>query len=320
MWVVILGVCGLGACKGGPKAGSERGACYGNGTCNVGLVCRSKLCVAEGPGEVGVPPGGEPSGARPAVRALPRVTAIVLDYDEGAAVMACAVDGKIVASAWKCSQEMKGDMTVASLGGGTRKLGATKTLKCEPAPGDVQDKQAGFAIDPVPTGRGDDPLREFLVWPTARAADVIRWNAHPSVDLPALTRRAASLAKVLASHTGEDGQPYRMDGPIEVLGTLTADVDGDDQPDMLTSIALPSDEDFWRPNYLLASISSRPGELLDLASTTLEQILPVAAIDLDGDGADEVLVSMPYYEGSYSYVQRVKDGKLETLGGWGCGM
>lgn len=29
----------------GPPAGSERGPCYGNGTCNQGLVCLSQLCV-----------------------------------------------------------------------------------------------------------------------------------------------------------------------------------------------------------------------------------------------------------------------------------
>lgn len=39
--------CGSGS--GGdatPGAGSERGPCYGNGTCNAGLVCRSERCVA----------------------------------------------------------------------------------------------------------------------------------------------------------------------------------------------------------------------------------------------------------------------------------
>src|SRR5688572_29299388 len=29
-----------------PSAGKERGPCYGNGTCDDGLVCLSKLCVA----------------------------------------------------------------------------------------------------------------------------------------------------------------------------------------------------------------------------------------------------------------------------------
>ncbi len=52
---VVLVVVGLGAtgCKKSPAAddsaaaaaGSERGACYGNGTCNDGLTCLSELCV-----------------------------------------------------------------------------------------------------------------------------------------------------------------------------------------------------------------------------------------------------------------------------------
>jgi hypothetical protein len=30
---------------GGKPDGTEGGACYGNGTCNAGLTCLSKLCV-----------------------------------------------------------------------------------------------------------------------------------------------------------------------------------------------------------------------------------------------------------------------------------
>src|SRR5262245_1658642 len=35
------------ACSSGPAAGSERGPCYGNGTCDTGLVCLSNLCVRQ---------------------------------------------------------------------------------------------------------------------------------------------------------------------------------------------------------------------------------------------------------------------------------
>jgi hypothetical protein len=35
-------------CKGSPPQGSERGQCYGNGTCNAGLTCLSEVCVAAG--------------------------------------------------------------------------------------------------------------------------------------------------------------------------------------------------------------------------------------------------------------------------------
>jgi len=45
--VVVL-VVALVACKkadGAAAEGAERGRCYGNGTCNQGLVCLSDLCV-----------------------------------------------------------------------------------------------------------------------------------------------------------------------------------------------------------------------------------------------------------------------------------
>jgi hypothetical protein len=46
--VGILVVAALAGCNSGggeAKEGSERGPCYGNGTCNDGLVCLSELCV-----------------------------------------------------------------------------------------------------------------------------------------------------------------------------------------------------------------------------------------------------------------------------------
>src|SRR6185503_7716622 len=40
---ILAGACGGGS--GGPKAGEERGPCYGNGSCNPGLTCASNTCV-----------------------------------------------------------------------------------------------------------------------------------------------------------------------------------------------------------------------------------------------------------------------------------
>ena len=51
IWIVTLALAVFG-CRsqgdgsgGSAAAGAERGACYGNGTCNQGLVCLSQLCV-----------------------------------------------------------------------------------------------------------------------------------------------------------------------------------------------------------------------------------------------------------------------------------
>jgi hypothetical protein len=46
--IVALVMLGLGACSSGskgPAAGTVRGACYPNGTCNTGLTCFSDVCV-----------------------------------------------------------------------------------------------------------------------------------------------------------------------------------------------------------------------------------------------------------------------------------
>jgi hypothetical protein len=39
--------CSSSSTPAGLGAGSEKGPCYGNGTCNPGLACRSELCVSE---------------------------------------------------------------------------------------------------------------------------------------------------------------------------------------------------------------------------------------------------------------------------------
>lgn len=46
---LLIGAVAIGCGGGGGKAaGTERGPCYGNGTCNAGLVCLSDLCVSPG--------------------------------------------------------------------------------------------------------------------------------------------------------------------------------------------------------------------------------------------------------------------------------
>jgi hypothetical protein len=69
--LVLVVACGGGDGKGDSLAGSggsgdtgapgtERGPCYGNGTCNRGLTCASNLCVALG-GTGGASAGGRSS-------------------------------------------------------------------------------------------------------------------------------------------------------------------------------------------------------------------------------------------------------------------
>jgi hypothetical protein len=52
--------CGSSSDSSGPARGAERGACYGNGTCNAGLRCLSNLCVVDGSDAAGA--AGEAAG------------------------------------------------------------------------------------------------------------------------------------------------------------------------------------------------------------------------------------------------------------------
>lgn len=61
-YIMCLGSTGFVSCDADrPPAGTERGACDGNGTCNAGLVCASQRCVAQvhGPGQVSLVRGQE---------------------------------------------------------------------------------------------------------------------------------------------------------------------------------------------------------------------------------------------------------------------
>src|SRR5688572_15039818 len=55
MWRVSL-LLAIAACARNPDPdpGTERGACYGNGTCNEGLLCLSDRCVRPPPADCAV--------------------------------------------------------------------------------------------------------------------------------------------------------------------------------------------------------------------------------------------------------------------------
>lgn len=60
--ILLLGL-GLGACGADPPAdGTEGGVCFGNGTCNRGLECRSHLCVVGASGSGGKSGSGGTKG------------------------------------------------------------------------------------------------------------------------------------------------------------------------------------------------------------------------------------------------------------------
>ena len=65
--ILILSVAALANCSSSDKpatcpAGTETCACYGNGTCDPGLECLSRLCVASSSGTAGASAQGGQSG------------------------------------------------------------------------------------------------------------------------------------------------------------------------------------------------------------------------------------------------------------------
>ena len=92
--ILLLAGCGM-------PAGSERGACYGNGTCDTGLTCLSGLCVRAG--DVGAVDGG--------------VDAAIADGGLGDASSDADRDDAEVGDAGESPDAADGDGGVADAGG-----------------------------------------------------------------------------------------------------------------------------------------------------------------------------------------------------------
>jgi hypothetical protein len=60
---VLVGLAPAAPGCGGGASGGERQACYPNDTCNAGLVCLSRICVAPGSGGTGGGAGSTGAGA-----------------------------------------------------------------------------------------------------------------------------------------------------------------------------------------------------------------------------------------------------------------
>jgi hypothetical protein len=69
LWV-LGGLASWGCGRGGAPAGTERGPCYGNATCNPGLTCLSDVCVAK---SAASPSTATPSGKREAILMLTKI-------------------------------------------------------------------------------------------------------------------------------------------------------------------------------------------------------------------------------------------------------
>lgn len=230
----------------------------------------------------------------------------------------------VIGDATKCMKEVVRDRTVAPLGGGpVRTLSAETTIDCVPTPdSDPIETRAAIGVDSLPAAGRHDPSNgpspnEFMVWPANRVTEAKTWRKGAAVDMVAMTAKLASASAGLKSPSGR----YELREAPEVLGALDAELDGDGKPDTVYSVTLPSDDaPFFSPQYLVASLSSKGGELVVLTHDLLMILQAVAALDVDQDGRDEILYVTPYYEGGGAVLATFEEGKLTTKGSWWCGM
>ena len=64
---------------------------------------------------------------------------------------------------------------------------------------------------------------------------------------------------------------------------------------------------------------SDPSKGQILTGSQWELPVVVATMDLDNNKTVELVIYSSYYEGEAMTVEQISGGKLETVGGWGCG-
>lgn len=277
---------------------------------------------------IGCAPGRAIGGANaesPIVATAPAedtspVTVLFLDAAGRAVPLSCASPGVgLYPDPADCLELIEGDPKIADLGGGRRTLGASSPWIC----GGNDRRVEAFRIDPAPGRRypAGDPANELLVWPSTRAAAVAVWTAAPpdTTVPPEVGHSYQEVAATLVRFTGMsyDARDARL------TGSLLADIDGDGTPDQLFSIGteLRPSAGPAAPRMVLGALSSRPDELAVLLSHEFDELAAFAAVDLDGDGAAEVVVAAPNYQGDATAVYRfdASDATLVAIGGIACG-
>jgi hypothetical protein len=154
-----------------------------------------------------------------------------------------------------------------------------------------------------------DPRTELLFWPAERAAGLV-----PAVvgDERGFDRVAAAalMAKEQRRLAAASGEAVTLSPALEVRATLRADLDGDGSPDVAWGVDGAPDDDFGL-RALMVELSSAPG-LGVVAAHALEWIEPLAAFDLDGDGAAELLHEQHYAEARTYTLTRAVGGTPST--------
>jgi len=321
--VLVLGFAGCGS--KGVQEGKEGGACRSGGdACDDGLTCLSKLCVAAPSNPTSTPTAAldaspkapSPNGVTPPPTADAFPTAIFVHAESAAIVLACATQAKkFNANATDCAETfgtMPGE--VASIGPGPTaiKLGKRHGVLCNSGPSYRGPARDGFTTT-------DDDAGRFLISPPSRAKDAKLEDTKPTADMALLTKRVTEIFDGTKTRDGKYKLSERGQ-PIELLGVLQADVDGDGTIESIYSVAAPGDGMYFTPTVILAALSTKAGALTPIYSDTSGVPHARAAIDIDADGRSEILVEARFHVGATFFVGRYDGKALVSSGEWSCGM
>jgi hypothetical protein len=159
-----------------------------------------------------------------------------------------------------------------------------------------------------------DPMTELYVFPARRAADLVVAREGDDGELDRAA--AAAILRGAIVRLEDDPAERTVAARPGVRSYLRTDLDGDGALDTVWGVEGRPDEEFGI-NGLFAELS-RTGGLVALHLQMTEWQEPIAAIDLDGDGAAELIHTSHYASAETTTVSRIVDGALVPIGSCCC--
>jgi hypothetical protein len=248
-------------------------------------------------------------------------TAVFLASTMSGLLLGCAVDGAITSDKAACLAGIRGGV-VGDRYGRTFAVGETGKHQCRESSG----KTSYVALPDVPlpetydgTRIGHiDPMTEILVYPAARAKELVLaiegddGSIDPAAAAMVLRREVVRLT--------DDPDEQAVAARPRTIAHLRADLDGDGAADTVWGVEgrpddRPPDDDYG-VNGLFAQLSKTGFVALRVHIPEWQE--PIAAIDLDGDGAAELIHQSHYAGGETTTVSRIADGALVRIGDCCC--
>lgn len=147
----------------------------------------------------------------------------------------------------------------------------------------------------------------------------VEGNLHSEGPTPPQPPELLAGVAAVASRDSESGVSVPA-AQLRVIQVVDADIDGDGTVDRLVSAYVETDDP---SSYVWSGLVLAPGSRLDAAVTLwqsdLERFAITGIFDAERDGKLELLYAAEYYEGWGSGLARIVGGKLEFIGGYGCG-